>query len=225
MFENILAIDTSTSHLKLALSFGPDRLVKSDEDVGRFHGRMLIRKISNLFSSAGADVKNLDGIVVSTGPGSFTGLRISLALGKGMAVALGVPLIGVSLFEIAAENLKNEPLPVKVVIQVRRDELLIGEVHGGKFDTKSVQAVPLSRLKEHLTGGSSIGIGVDLFSLQTDFEMLHDSGILDIDPGVLLQIGRNKLIDGELSELSHLEPLYLQKSQAEINFELRHGKL
>jgi tRNA threonylcarbamoyladenosine biosynthesis protein TsaB len=221
-FDNLLAIETSTSRLKLGLSFGGDRLVKSDDEVERSHGQIIVRKISNLFSSAGLQPGDLNGIVVSTGPGSFTGLRIGLAAAKGMAVALKIPIVGVSLFELAAQVLRYEEHLVWVVLRVRRDEFLVGQVLHGTFDPGAVAAVPAAQLGEYIHEGEAIGVGLDLSIVAPGANLVDGIGELDVDPTGLIEIGRRKLEAGEGADVATLEPLYLQKSQAEIKFEQRH---
>ena len=117
----MLAIDTSTRHLRLALNFGGDRLVKSDEDMDMSHGRVMIRKISNLLESSGATMKDLDAVVVCTGPGSFTGLRIGIALAKGIAVGAGAVMAGVSLFDVAAYKLRSSDDETQVLVPFKKD--------------------------------------------------------------------------------------------------------
>src|SRR5574341_1324197 len=103
--KNILAIDCATSEMKLGLKFGGDRLVKSAVAAEQSHSAQIIKGIAALMASAKCKVTELDAIVVATGPGSFTGLRIGLACAKGMAVALNIPVVGVSLFEVAGYKL------------------------------------------------------------------------------------------------------------------------
>ncbi|PWB68515.1 tRNA (adenosine(37)-N6)-threonylcarbamoyltransferase complex dimerization subunit type 1 TsaB [candidate division GN15 bacterium] len=220
-FDNLLAIDTSSSRLKLALSFGGDRLVKSDEDVERSHGQIIIRKIENLISSSGLQQSDVDGLIVSTGPGSFTGLRIGLAAAKGIAVALNIPVLGISLFELAAWRFRSETRPIMIAVQVRRDELLIGSVREGRFDLGSVSAVPLGSLRQHVGHSAIIGVGFEVARHFGDGQQEGDYGEMEIDPADLIHLGRPRLIEGERADLASLEPLYIQKSQAEIRFEQR----
>jgi tRNA threonylcarbamoyladenosine biosynthesis protein TsaB len=220
-FDNLLAIETSSSRLKLALSFGGDRLVKSDEEVERSHGQIIIRKIDNLVSSASLKQSDIDGLIVSTGPGSFTGLRIGLAAAKGIAVALRIPVIGISLFELAAWRLRSETQTVMVAVQVRRDELLVGCVKGGQFDPASVTAVPVADLQQHIGQSRVVGVGLDMARFPSDAHHADDLTELEIDPADLITIGRPRLTVGESADLATLEPLYIQKSQAEIRFEQR----
>lgn len=221
IFDNLLAIETSSTHLKLALSFGGDRLVKSDDEIERSHGQVIVRKIGNLLSSAGLQQNNLHGLIVSTGPGSFTGLRIGLAAAKGMAVALNIPIVGVSLFEIAAWRLRSEAGPVLVATQVRRDELLVGRIEKGQFDLASVTPVPLTGLHEFAGHTPVVGLGTNAARNLEAIQPAGGRAELEIDPADLIHVGRAKFEAGEIADAAILEPLYIQKSQAEIRFEQR----
>lgn len=221
-FDNVLAIETSTSELKLALSFGQDRQVTITEQADRSHGQVIIRKMTDLFASAGANVKDLHGLVVSSGPGSFTGLRIGLAIAKGIAAALHIPVASVSLYEVAAFLLRNHPEPVLVMAQVRRGEYLVATVHDGKVDLHAVDAVPEHLLKEYLRERPVTGIGLDLNRLINGANVIVPR--INFDPADLLYIGRHKLQIGEFADIEKLEPLYYGKSQAELRFEQRHGQ-
>ena len=66
-YWNTLAIDTATMHLRLALSFGGDRQIKSDNLMDRTHGQVLFKKIDELFQSAGLDQQALKALVVCIG--------------------------------------------------------------------------------------------------------------------------------------------------------------
>jgi tRNA threonylcarbamoyladenosine biosynthesis protein TsaB len=91
----LLAIDTATSQAVVALErpAGPPAL--TTWPAGMRHGEELLAAIASVLGSAGLTPAGLGGIVVGTGPGAFTGLRVGLATAKGLAHALGVPIIGV----------------------------------------------------------------------------------------------------------------------------------
>ncbi|MEZ0240814.1 MAG: tRNA (adenosine(37)-N6)-threonylcarbamoyltransferase complex dimerization subunit type 1 TsaB [Chloroflexota bacterium] len=92
----ILAIDTSTHHSVVALSTGPDSIRSSVVDVGRRHGASLLEQIDRLLGDAGLRPEDVDLIVAGTGPGSFTGLRVGLAIAKTIAYVTGAPIVGVA---------------------------------------------------------------------------------------------------------------------------------
>jgi len=222
--KNVLAIDTSSSELKLGLSFGGDRMVKSCERVEKSHGHLIIKKIGELFQSAGLNKDELQAIVVCTGPGSFTGLRIGLAAAKGMAVALNIPVAGVNLFEVAAYKLRSLNRKVQIIIGLNRDECFVAPVESGSYEESAVSVVAYNNLL-HVVGEDWVAaIRIDL---STSFPQLGNVDVskqLDYDTSDLLELGVGKLASGLSDDLAQLEPLYLQKSQAELRFERRQRK-
>lgn len=217
--ENILAIDCSGKELNLGLRFGHDKMVKLTIEAGHSQGQLIIEKISDLLRSVEIKVEQLKALVVSTGPGSFTGLRIALAAAKGMATALNIPVAGVSLFEIAAFKLNKTEQAVAVIVPFKRDSVFAGEVKAGNFDNNSIRVVPIKQLKNHLSGLEVVSCGFDKEKISIEVETVLTAGRISFDAADLLQIGYEKLKRGEVSDLVDLEPLYVQKSQAEINFE------
>jgi tRNA threonylcarbamoyladenosine biosynthesis protein TsaB len=221
--KNILGIDTSTSRLNLGLRFGGDRLVKSSEVVDQSHGQIIVKKIGELFQSAGLAKTDLDAIVVATGPGSFTGLRIGIAAGKGVAVSLGLPMVGVNLFEIAAYRLRDRSEAVTVAVPLKRDEFFVTTVNSGEYDHNGISVVKARDLARESNNGPIAVYGIEV-SPEWQITGPDLSSDIGYDSSELILLGSEKLSRGEADDLVTLEPLYLQKSQAEINFELRHKK-
>jgi tRNA threonylcarbamoyladenosine biosynthesis protein TsaB len=106
----IFAFDTATSVAACAL-------VRDGEAVGEAHteARLVLHAADELMRAAGVAPAELDGIVVGTGPGSFTGIRIGLATARGLALALDVPVAGVSTLDAYAGG--------RPVIDARRGEV------------------------------------------------------------------------------------------------------
>ena len=96
----VLIIDTATTRVVVALA-GPDGAVRSTAswDAGYRHGETLLPAVERLLTDGGVERSELRGIVVGTGPGAFTGLRVGIATAKGLAHGLGCPLVGVSTAE------------------------------------------------------------------------------------------------------------------------------
>lgn len=222
--SNVLAIDTSTSVLRLALAYDADRLVKKEDEVERSHGMVLMKKIADICESSGVPRDRIDAIVVCTGPGSFTGLRIGLAAAKGMATALEIPIAAVSLFEIAAAKLATCGTDVQVIVPFKRDELFVGEARDGVCEVSSVSAVALDSLSQFLGERPTAGIGLDPLQLAPDLTAAPGGSVISYDAADLLTLGLQKLNRGETADVATLEPLYVLKSQAEIKFDERHGK-
>ena len=221
---NILAIDTSTKTLALGLRFGGDRLIKSGEVVDKSHGQVIIKKIGELFKSAAIQKQDLDAVVVCTGPGSFTGLRIGLAAAKGIVQALEIPIIDVSTFEMAAYQLRSVETPVYVIVPLNRDECIVGRVEHGRSGWEQVTIVRYDTLPNTIKHDAIAAVGFDITQKIQGLTNEDFSSRVQPDAADLLYLGGEKLLHGQVADLLTLEPKYLQKSQAEIRFEQNHKK-
>jgi tRNA threonylcarbamoyl adenosine modification protein YeaZ len=96
----LLVIDTATTRAVIALG-GMDGTLRAERSwtAGYRHGEELLARIDALLRDDGVAPGDLGGLVVGTGPGAFTGLRVGLATAKGLAHALGLPVVGVSTGE------------------------------------------------------------------------------------------------------------------------------
>jgi tRNA threonylcarbamoyladenosine biosynthesis protein TsaB len=93
----ILAIDSATTRVVVAVgTVSGDLIDTTDWPAGYRHGETLLPAIAALLERLELAPTSLTAIVVGTGPGAFTGLRVGIATAKGMAHALGVPIVGVS---------------------------------------------------------------------------------------------------------------------------------
>ncbi len=99
----ILAIDTATRNISLALATETRLLAEHTWHTANNHTLVLAPSVNQILGVAGIKAADLDAIAIAIGPGSFTGLRIGLALAKGMAIANGTPLIGIPSLDIVAQ--------------------------------------------------------------------------------------------------------------------------
>lgn len=95
----ILAFDTSGPHCCAAVLSGDTVRAAVCEDMARGQAERLMGLLEELLAEAGFAWADLDRIGVGIGPGNFTGIRISVAAARGLALGLGIPAVGVSLFE------------------------------------------------------------------------------------------------------------------------------
>ncbi|AXE34191.1 tRNA (adenosine(37)-N6)-threonylcarbamoyltransferase complex dimerization subunit type 1 TsaB [Chromobacterium phragmitis] len=99
----LLALDTSTTYLSLALSHGEDMLV-FHECVEQKHAERTLPEVSRLLADAGIGLNALDGIVFGQGPGSFTGLRIACGIAQGLAYSADLPVIAIPTLDNLAHQ-------------------------------------------------------------------------------------------------------------------------
>jgi tRNA threonylcarbamoyladenosine biosynthesis protein TsaB len=161
----ILALDTCVDACSVALWSDGETLAAMSEPMARGHQERLAPMAAEALSAAGLKPTALDRIAVTTGPGSFTGLRVGLAFAKGLALALDRPCIGVGTLEALA--LSQDTAFVATCLDARR-----GRVYLQAFaDGRAVMApdildidVAAARLAELWTGGPAriVGSGAPL---------------------------------------------------------------
>lgn len=119
----ILAIDTSTDYLSLAI-------LKDDKVLARFHKKssmrhsiLLVPTIDRILKDAGLKIKDIDCFAISIGPGSFTGLRIGVTVVKGLAYTLKKPIVAVPTLDVIAMNAKNYKGVISTVLDARKNKV------------------------------------------------------------------------------------------------------
>jgi len=132
-----LAIDTSAHLCAAALHDGATGaiLAEHSEDIGRGHAERLMETIGQALGRAGLAYSDIARVAASVGPGSFTGVRVGLATARGMALGLGVPVVGVSALDAlrAAAATADTDTPLLVALDARRGEAyaqFFGDVAG-----------------------------------------------------------------------------------------------
>lgn len=116
----ILAIDTSGPRLQLALA-DAQSVDTHVEDLARGHAEILFDRIAALLARNSRTYADLTRIAVTTGPGSFTGLRIGLSAARGLGLALGVPVLGIPTLYAMSLSLPKTG-PNRVVVDAKRGE-------------------------------------------------------------------------------------------------------
>jgi tRNA threonylcarbamoyladenosine biosynthesis protein TsaB len=108
----LLALDTSTRTVGIALYDGAQVLSESTWTSHDYHTVELAPAVAETFKKSGKSVEDLEALVVARGPGSFTGLRIGLALAKGIALVRHIPIIGIPTLDAlaAAQPVGSEPM-------------------------------------------------------------------------------------------------------------------
>lgn len=107
----LLAIDTSSSYLSLALSLD-GKLYSFHEEMGQKHAERTLPEIERLLQQADIALSGLDAIVFGQGPGSFTGLRIACGLAQGLAFSAKLPVIGIPTLDAVAHQSRAEKVLV-----------------------------------------------------------------------------------------------------------------
>lgn len=128
----ILSIETSTTNCSISLSIeGQTVVLKEDYHLNYSHAERLHVYIDAVLKKAGILPLQLDGIAISKGPGSYTGLRIGVSAAKGLCFALNKPLISIPTLESLAHQVVNANGTIVAMLDARRME-----VYSAVFNSK-----------------------------------------------------------------------------------------
>jgi len=135
----LLALDTSTQFAGIALYEGAQVIGESVWRTQNHHTVEIAPALQDLLNRCGVHISDLKAIGVALGPGSFTSLRIGLAIAKGLALATRIPLIGIPTFEILTAAQPVQDLPLVVALQAGRGRLAVGwyQPKGNRWESRS----------------------------------------------------------------------------------------
>ncbi|RGP39077.1 tRNA (adenosine(37)-N6)-threonylcarbamoyltransferase complex dimerization subunit type 1 TsaB [Pseudotabrizicola alkalilacus] len=156
--ETLLAFDTSAAHCAAALLLPDGRCLIRVEDMAKGQAERLIPLLEELLAEAGIGWNDLAGIGVGTGPGNFTGVRISVAAARGLALSLGVAAIGVTRLEALAHGL---PRPLTVVEDARREEVYLQHFGADGPDAAGLHPLAGLTVTGPVTGSAAAALGAE----------------------------------------------------------------
>lgn len=225
----VLAIETATNVCGAAV-VADGRVIAEDQlDAPYMHSEKLMTLVDGVLHLASRTLATIDGIAVSIGPGSFTGLRIGLSTAKGLAYAASKPILAVSTLEALAFRAMSSNSPSSTiicpVIDARKDEVYCGGYRVEAqilVETLSPRAMRVSDLLDQIRNEHSIlfvGDGTSKVRLRFDDfgkEILNRVRFIhppdgNCSSGSVGLLGERHLIAGKLSDLASLEPLYIKE--------------
>ena len=138
-----LAIDTAAPRLQLALLLPDGRVDLLVDEIATGHAELIFGRLATLLERTGLGYAALERVAVSTGPGSFTGLRIGLAAARGIGLARGIPVVGVpSLLALSLAAPADKP--VAVLLDARRGEAYFQLFSGPGTPRGAAQLLPMA---------------------------------------------------------------------------------
>jgi len=124
----ILSFDTSAAQCAAALVYGDRVLAQKSEAMTKGQAERLFPMLEEVLAAGGKIWGDLDRIAVCTGPGNFTGVRISVSAARGLALSLDIPAVGISAFEALAFGSEGN---TSVVMDARRGQVYRQEFRDG----------------------------------------------------------------------------------------------
>lgn len=216
---NVLAIDTSTERLGVALVSETEVRSSYELLAERPHAIELPQAVTRVLQAGGEALERLGGIAIDIGPGSFTGLRIGLSFVKALALVRPVPVIGVPSLDVLAANLPYAPDLICPVLDAKQRKVYAAlyRANGARLVKQSDYALwTLDELIQHLGQQRVLflGDGIGVYR-QALIERLGER-VSFADPewwypqaAVLGRLGLARLRDGQRDNPRDLVPMYL----------------
>jgi tRNA threonylcarbamoyladenosine biosynthesis protein TsaB len=224
----VLALDTSGLMGGVCLFDAEGVLGDLTIRVHRGHASCLHELIRRLMDTCRTSLSELDGVAITIGPGSFTGLRIGLSAAKGLAYALGKPLVGVSTLEALAANVAVSSLPVFPTLDARKGQVFVAEYRRspeGGLSLRGREGVMgpellFSRAAELesavFVGDGALKYAAGIREALGDGAVIPHGEVHQVRAREVGRIGYERLMEGRSDSLFHLVPNYLRKSEAEL---------
>ena len=214
----LIAIDTATDQASLALHDGFRVRMEHTWEAPRRHTSELTPRLAEAMAQLDLAPKKLSGVAVTKGPGSFTGLRIGMAVAKGLAVAEGLPLVGIPTLDVVAAGQGRDRRQLAAILQAGRGRISIATYRwqfGGWQAQEEPRLTTWADLEQEITEPT-------LFCGEIDQEgagvlaRLGDRAVL-LPPawrlrraGFLAELGWRRLNRGDVDDPTSLTPIYLK---------------
>jgi tRNA threonylcarbamoyladenosine biosynthesis protein TsaB len=217
----ILAIDTATEVCGVAICDDGRSVAQITLNHGLTHARYLMDTIQAALKLGDLNVDQIDGFVVTRGPGSFTGLRIGIGTAKGLAMASGKPLVGVSTLLALAHQVHGEGR-ICAALDARRGELYWCFYHREGADVSALTAEQVGGIDRMMSGLDGpcefIGSGVCVYGEQLSRHGRVRLPILaqrhELNPGMVAWLGWRQIAGGAYADPASLGPVYLRPADA-----------
>lgn len=213
----VLGIETSTAVCSVGLADDRGTRIHMSIIEAHIHSEKLLTLVEKIMSEAGSARSSLDGVAVSIGPGSFTGLRIGLSSAKGLCYAFAKPLITVpTLLAIAAATFRSSPSARKILVALdaKKGDFYVG-LYANGLQISEIEGAGLAGIEEIVLKDRSETPDLIITDQPDTFRtIMGKSTCLDVHEfcrgDAVAELGLSRLASGETADLASTEPLYLK---------------
>lgn len=206
----LLALDTATPAVTVALHDGSSVVAASSQVDARRHGELLLPAVDRVLADAGLRLDAVTGIVVGVGPGPYTGLRVGLMTADTFGLVLGVPVHGVCTLDGLAYESGVEGGPFVVATDARRKEVYWARYADPRTRLTEAAVDRPADIADEVAGLPAVGAGAMLYP-----ETFPDARAPEhVSAASLASLAAQKLAAGE--ELLAPRPLYLRRPDAQV---------
>lgn len=225
----VLGIETSTPAASVTIGSEQGIIASSLVTRGAGPGDFILPAVEFMMEHSGLSYRNLSAVAVGLGPGLFTGMRVGVATAKTMAQALSVPIVGASSLDLLAFDVRYSDKLICPVLDAKRSEVFFAfyrQVPGGITRETSFTVGSPDRLVAEIQGS-----GED-FLLVGNGALLYKDALEKVDKvefgsmayafpraASLVELALPRLFMEDYDRLFDIEPYYMRRSDAEINWD------
>ncbi|MFQ5450739.1 MAG: tRNA (adenosine(37)-N6)-threonylcarbamoyltransferase complex dimerization subunit type 1 TsaB [Nitrospinaceae bacterium] len=221
----ILGIDSSTPQGSVALIENQNIVSQASLEKSSTYSNRLLALVDQVLADAHWEWSDVDGFSVTTGPGSFTGLRVGVSLVKGFVLHTGKPFRGIDTLEAISACAEPTPHPICPILDARKKEIYTAffKYEENRLDRISPDcAIAPEELCGRISGPTVfLGSGLDpyggFFSARLGPRFVHPPPRMSIAAAAAL-LAHPRFDDGAEVDLDDLRITYVRKSEAELNF-------
>lgn len=209
----LLSIDTCEGTCSAAIVRGGQVLSRRMEKIGRGHAERLLPMISEMMAEADVQYDVLYRVVVCTGPGTFTGLRIGLSVARGLALAKDIPCLGLMSLPVLAAQAEEIDHPVHAIVMGRG-----GQGFYQRFRGRDDMGLPAAETEAACLDGEDIAAQVAAWPgvvVGSGATLVGEASHIDaVDPVVLARLGAMLTPEEFLPEPAYLREADAKKGKA-----------
>jgi len=232
----ILGIDTSSNASSVAVIEDNKLICEYTVNTKTTHSQKLMPMIENMLSMSGFNIKEIDAIAICIGPGSFTGLRIGMATAKAISHVNNLPIIGVNSLEILAGNMNLCDKKICSILDAQRNQVYTGRYkfeNGSIVEIQPVDVVEIENLLEEISKDNDewILVGEAVYKYEDKIKEIKNIDIPAPSHNVtkassLCSIAMEKYNNNvDIHNCYDINPMYIRKSQAEVQYEEKMKRL
>ena len=222
---NLLLIESSNEICSVALSQEKSIIQEKYINKPNSHSVYLAPFVNEVLNNARMSINELDGVVISDGPGSYTGLRIGSSLAKGICLGAGIPLMAVSTLKGLAKKALNDYPSVDqaiALVDARRSDAYIGVYNQQLKPIIKEQFITInSELKIEKSNAVVVGSGAMKFINELDVkkELKHSESVLyakDLLDEAMLKWAKQDFVDLTSYEPNYLKSVFVTKPKSKF---------
>ena len=216
----LLAVDTSTAQVGLAIHDGAQVIGEYAWRSSQRHTVELAPAVSELLTRCGFTMDDIRALGVALGPGSFTSLRVGLALVKGLALARHIPLIGIPTLDVLANAQPSSKLPLAVAIQAGRGRFAVGWYKSSRNRWQAKGDARVVTVEAIMDEVKSPSIVCGEFTVEVRRKLENNEHVRLASPAasvrrpaVLAELAWARWQKGEVDDEASLAPIYLHVAE------------